>query len=304
MIRVLALALATVATASAQLVPRLVEQPLFVSGTGGYHTYRIPAIVRANDGTLLAFCEGRKNSSSDRGDIDIVLRRSQDGGKTWSAMQVVQNEGTQTIGNPAPVVDRATGVVWLLFCRNNDRVFVTSSADHGRTWQARREITAFVKRTSWGWYATGPCHGIQLERGKHRGRLVIPCDHRDGRGVHGSHVVHSDDGGKNWQLSGVLPGDSRVAPNECVAAELSDGRIYLNLRNQHGGSTTRRRAIAYSADGGATFGPVRFDPTLIDPRVQGSALRLRSGRVLFSNPASTSSRTRLTVRSSFDETAT
>ena len=129
------------ATLVASSVPGLAAEGLeqvdvFISGTEGYHTYRIPAVVRTNKDTLLAFCEGRKTSRSDHGDLDLVLRRSTDGGKTWEPMQLVYEEGGTaeiTIGNPCPVVDRTTGTIWLPFCRNNDRVFMTNSTDDGQT---------------------------------------------------------------------------------------------------------------------------------------------------------------------------
>ena len=138
---------------------------VFQSGTEGYRTYRIPAVVLSNKGTVLAFCEGRKTSSSDAGDIDLMLRRSTDGGRTWQPMQLVYEEGGTakiTIGNPCPVVERTTGTIWLPFCRNNDRVFITKSTDDGLTWNKPIEITRQVKKPEWRWYATGPGHGIQL----------------------------------------------------------------------------------------------------------------------------------------------
>src|SRR5262245_24899562 len=83
---------------------------VFKAGEEGYHTYRIPAIVKAANGDLLAFAEGRKNGGGDAGDIDIVLKRSMDQGETWSSMQLVQDEFSDatadvTIGNPTPTVD-------------------------------------------------------------------------------------------------------------------------------------------------------------------------------------------------------
>ncbi|MFW6163662.1 MAG: sialidase family protein, partial [Planctomycetota bacterium] len=180
-------------------MPEVID--VYVGGRDGYHTYRIPALLATPEGTLLAFCEGRKDNARDHGDIDLMLKRSRDGGRTWGPQQVVYEEGGGakiTIGNPCPVVDEATGVIWLAFCRDNDDVLVTSSRDDGRTWATPTEITAAAKKRAWSWYATGPGVGIQLRRGPHKGRLVIPCDHRiegETRNYH-SHVIFSDDHGK------------------------------------------------------------------------------------------------------------
>ena len=86
---------------------------LYVENTGGYRQFRIPAVVLTSDGTLLAFAEGRKYSGSDTGNIDLVLRRSTDGGQTWNPMQVIWDDGDNTCGNPAPVVDPETGRILL-----------------------------------------------------------------------------------------------------------------------------------------------------------------------------------------------
>jgi hypothetical protein len=145
---------------------------VFRSGEAGYHTYHIPVLIESRAGTLLAFCEGRKNGDSDRGDIDLLLWRSHDGGRTWSPVQPVWDDGTNTCGNPCPVVDRETGVIWLLmawnsaqlrreedvqagFGEDSRRVFVTHSSDDGATWAEPVEIAASAKRPEWTWYATG-----------------------------------------------------------------------------------------------------------------------------------------------------
>lgn len=168
---------------------------VFEAGTEGYHTFRIPAIVRTQASTLLAFAEGRRRGAGDAGEIDLVLRRSEDGGATWGPVQVVHADPPHTVGNPAPVVDPRTGAIVLLHVRtagwasedrilrgvvsaaDGRRVFVQRSVDDGHTWSSPHEVTAQVKRDSWRWYATGPGHGIALRHGPFTGRLVIPANH-------------------------------------------------------------------------------------------------------------------------------
>lgn len=288
------------------------QTDVFISGKSGYHTYRIPALIVTKKGTLLAFCEGRKTGRGDHGDLDMVLRRSTDGGKTWMPMQLVYEEGGSkkiTIGNPCPVVDQSNGRIWLPFCRDNDDVLMTYSDDDGMTWAKPREITKSVKKSHWGWYATGPGIGIQLTKGPYKGRLVIPCDHKT-RGKNPtfySHVIYSDDHGVTWKLGGVT--DKHM--NECQVVELNDGRLMLNMRNYWGNHGKRAdrgkmRAVTISRDGGETWGPLHFDRTLIEPICQASLLKLPTSskqaatHLIFSNPASKTRRHQLTVRVSRD----
>lgn len=284
---------------------------VYVAGTEGYHTFRIPAVIVTPKGTLLAFCEGRKTSRADHGDLDLVLKRSTDGGQTWSDLQIVYEEGGTkkiTIGNPCPVVDQSTGTIWLPFCRDNDDVLITKSTDDGQTWSEPIEITKDVKKPEWSWYATGPGVGIQLLRGPHKGRLVIPCDHRVGEGrdkwnTNGyAHVFYSDDHGKSWRLGGVCgPG-----MDECQLVELANGDLMLNMRSYRGKA---HRGVSISRDAGRTWSEAIDDPTLIEPVCQASFLRYSpagdgasgKNRLLFSNPASDKTRHRLTVRLSYDE---
>lgn len=284
-------------------VERLPGIDLYVGGQDDYKGYRIPAMVVTRKGTILAFCEGRKSSLSDSGNIDLVLRRSTDGGKTWSPMHVIVDDGGNTAGNPCPVVDGATGTIWLPFCRNNKEVLITSSKDDGVTWSEPVNITRDVSKPNWTWYATGPGHGIQL-RG---GRLLIPCDHKldnaTKQDVHlyHSHVIYSDDHGATWKIGGILPEKT----NECQVVEATDGSVCINMRSYHG---KNRRAIAWSKDGGKTFGDVVLDETLIEPKCQASFLRLTGkeqgrSRVLFANPAS-AERKNMTVRLSYDDCKT
>jgi sialidase-1 len=284
------------------------QTDIFMSGQGGYHTYRIPAIVVATNGAVLAFCEGRKVGAEDSGNIDLLLKRSLDDGATWGTMEVVRDGAGNVCGNPAPVVDQITGEIFLLTTWNRGadtekmilngtsadtrRVFVQSTRDNGATWSAAREITGAVKRLHWRWYATGPCNGIQFTMGAHKGRLLIPANHSDhsdpAKHPYRSHVIYSDDHGASWKLGGIE--DEKT--NESTLVELSDGRVLQNMRSYHGKNC---RALAFSNDGGLSFGPVTLATNLVDSICQASMLRLRSGEILFANPAS-KKRENMTVR--------
>jgi sialidase-1 len=290
---------------------------VYVAGAGGYHTYRIPSVIVTPKGTLLAFAEGRHGSAADSGDIDLVLKRSEDGGVSWSPQRVLVDNGPNSASNPCPVIDRTTGTIWFLSTRNlaTDResdiiagksqgtptVWAMSSRDDGLTWSTPVEITATVKPPGWTWYATGPGVGIQTRSG----RLVIPANHAEfPGGTHRSHLFFSDDGGKMWALGASAdPGT-----NESQVVELADGRLMLNMRN-HPPKSTNSRMVAISNDGGRTLSNARPDEALIEPPAQASILRYSTAadqgrnRLLFSNPAS-SRRERLTVRVSYDEGAT
>lgn len=281
---------------------------LFRSGEGGYHTYRIPALVATPKGRLLAFCEGRRSGRGDSGEIHTLLRRSLDGGVTWDAPRVVAWDGANTVGNPCPVMDRETGVLWLWLTHNRGTdteaaildgtaegtrsAWLLHSKDDGVTWSAAQDLTAQVKALGWTWYATGPGVGIQLQSG----RLLVPCDHAlAATGAWRSHVLLSDDHGATWRRSGSLDDGT----NECQAAELADGTVLLNMRSYLGGAGRHRRAIASSADGGETWTPATPHPELVEPTCQASLISLGGDRLLFANPAS-ERRERLTVRLSED----
>lgn len=293
--------------------------PLFACGQNGYHTYRIPALAVTTNGTLLAFAEARKNSAGDAGKIDLVMRRSTDNAKTWTEQQIVWADGNNTCGNPSPVVDRDTGIIWLLMTWNRGddhekeikdgtsvdtrRVFVTHSTDDGKSWCTPREITSDVKLTNWTWYATGPGHAIQIEQGTYRGRLVVPCDHAEAESKKSfSHIIYSDDHGTTWKLGGTTP-ESGV--NECEVVELPGGKLLLNMRSHD--REQKWRQVAVSEDGGFTWNEQHADKTLIEPRCQGAIERYgwagttNRSVILFSNPANTNKRVNLTVRASFDE---
>jgi sialidase-1 len=291
---------------------------VFQKGQDGYACFRIPAIVQSKAGSLLAFAEARKNSYSDTGDIDLVLKRSEDGGKTWSEMITVWGDGDNVCGNPTPIIDQITGRILLLSCWNSGkdhekeiidqtskdtrRVFVLSSEDDGKTWSSPKELTATVKHPDWTWYATGPCHGIQLQNRQYKGRLVAPANHIvAGTKTYHSHIIYSDDRGETWNLGGVV---GEHGGNESSVVELENGDLMLNMRN-YNREESKTRSFALSSDGGETWSEMKYLSELIEPVCQGSTLNYTkngkiSGNLLFSNPASTDKREKMTVRLSKD----
>ncbi|MGV9589666.1 exo-alpha-sialidase [Streptomyces tendae] len=309
--------------------PGFEEQVLFDAARdpGGYACFRIPAIVRTTEGTLLAFAEGRVLDCGDAGDIDVVLKRSTDGGLTWGPLQVVNDGGGDTHGNPAPVVDRATGRVLLLETYNAGRTdgancavpcartpYLQHSDDDGRTWSAPRDLGSEILPPDWNsWYATGPVHGVQLTGGAHPGRLVVGVNAEtwDGTRVTANHaaLVVSDDGGEHWRTGATdtwpvaADGTFRQKPSELTLTERADGALLVSGREENG-TDLGHRTQALSRDGGDTFAaPFRALPDLYAPQVQGAVLRL-GDRTLLSVPADPDRRRTMTVRSSWDGGAT
>lgn len=283
--------------------PWMRETEVFTSGAEGYHTFRIPSLVVANDGTLLAFCEGRVGGPRDYQALYVLLKRSTDNGVTWEPMQTLVGDGERTHHNPTAVVDKETGAVWLAFNIDAHQTFVMSSTDSGASWSEPTEITDGVVSPNMNFYVVGPGHGIQRKDGT----LVIPGDHgssnrRDSIFMH-SHVIYSDDHGASWKLGGATAGGS----DECEVVETRDGSLYMAIRTQD--SRQQHRLCAWSKDGGMTWSEVEELGDLPDPRCQASIVRFTDqdnhdrNRVLFSNVASTT-RDTLTVRVSYDECKT
>ncbi|WP_107449809.1 sialidase family protein [Streptomyces hygroscopicus] len=300
----------------------------------GYACFRIPAVVRATDGTLLAFAEGRVDNCGDAGDIDLVLKRSTDGGRTWGPLQVIDQGDGDTHGNPAPIVDARTGRILLASTYNTGRDDSQScdvpcdrtphlqySDDNGATWSAPRDLSDSLLPPRWNsWYATGPVHGIQLQRGPHRGRLLftLNAESYSGGRITDNHaaLAYSDDSGASWHIGAVdtFPlaedGTFRQKPSEMTLVERADGSVYVGGREQDG-TDLGHRDYAISRDGGESFtAPFRTLPDLPTPQVQGSILRLPGaapdgrGRLLFSAPADPDRRRTMMIRSSWDEART
>ncbi|CAG5017669.1 Sialidase [Dyadobacter sp. CECT 9275] len=309
--------------------------PVFTSGTEGFKSFRIPAIVRTPQGELLAFAEGRVQGSGDFGDIDIVLKRSKDGGKSWSAAETVVNYDKLQAGNPAPVLDLLDprypkGRLFLFYNTGNNHenevrkgkglreVWYKSSLDGGITWSEPVNITTQVHRPKqpqvnpdynfqqdWRSYANTPGHAMQFSGGRYNGRIYVAANHSAGESHpesedYQAHAFYSDDHGATFKLSDKIgiPGS-----NEASAAQLSDNRLMLNARNQKG--DVKARIVAISKDGGVKWDTTYFDSNLPDPICEGSILTVGKNKgkhiLAFSNAADIKNRNNLTLRISYDE---
>lgn len=308
--------------------------PVFISGQEGYKSFRIPAIIKAPNGNLLAFCEGRVNGSADFGHVDIVMKRSRDNGTTWSPLQVVARNGALQAGNPAPVVDMMdpaypTGRIFLFYCTGDHsegevrkgkglrEVWYKTSTDEGTTWSDGSNITPQVHRPDrpdmnpayhfsedWRSYATTPGHALQMARGRYRGRIFVAANHSAGPPQpdfkdYVANGFFTDDHGKSFHLAADIP---VPGGNEAMAVELPDGALMINARIQNG--SPRCRLVAISHTGGEGWDTVRYDRSLPDPVCQGSILELLAGTgkegIAFCNNADTSHRNNLTLRISDD----
>ncbi len=291
---------------------------VFVTGENGVHTYRIPAMVQSSRGTLLVFCEARKESQKDASPTDMVLKRSLDGGRTWLPIKtLVRGAGTDAVMNPVAVVDGKRSVILLVCCvvdretgEEHRQHLMLSSRDEGRSWTTTVDMGQLISDYD-DTFVPGPGCGIQTRTG----RLVVPgytcsgrVDGNDGRGLR-SRVIYSDDHGDSWCMG--EPVDENT--NESQVIELSDGRLMLNMRQRAGRGC---RAVAISEDGGESWGPVSFDSRLNECPCQASLIRHphadREGKalVLFANPDISGEsygdarRRKMTVRVSYDEGAT
>ncbi|MVM40359.1 exo-alpha-sialidase [Spirosoma sp. HMF3257] len=313
----------------------ITETTVFQNGQGGYLCYRIPAIVKAPNGHLLAFAEGRRTDCGDFGDVDIVLRTSKDNGQSWSPIQTVADFGTMQAGNMAPVFDLTdsrfpNGKLFLIYntgtaSEANVRkglavreVWYKTSTDNGQTWSDAVNITTQVSRPNkpdlnpsyafpedWRSYANTPGHALQIQKGRYKGRIFVAANHSEGQPQpqfhdYRAHGFYSDDHGQTWKLSPTIP---YPGGNESTAAETANGSLLLNARNQSG--DVKNRLLAFSRDAGESWESVVVATDLPDPVCEGSMItyqpRRGSSMLIFSNANSQTSRTNLTVRTSQDD---
>lgn len=305
--RLLALLTAILAATSAVAL-RAAPAPeffdVFPANSNGVTRHRIPGMVVTTKGTVLAYCEARINNSSDWGEIEIHLRRSTDGGKTWDAPRRIAHRGArlegnprkksggereQTVNNPVAIVDRVTGAIEFVYCVNYARAFAMRSTDDGLTWTDPLDITAsfepFRRHYDWKVIATGPGHGLQLKNG----RLVVPIwlaygavgDHKPSA----SATIYSDDHGRTWRAGDIaFPNSGDFGdPNETMITTTADGRVLLVARNV---SKANRKLVSVSADGATGWSTPRFHEQLWEPICMASIVAhpSRPGTQLYSAP--------------------
>lgn len=276
---------------------------LFDGGSNGYHSFRIPSIVRTNANTLLAFVEGRMGSNKDYGNINVEYKRSTDNGATWSAMMEVVGAGQVTWGNPTAVVDHTTGRIWVFMSWNSAtknqsgtdgydkidtwgdrRVYSSYSDDDGLSFSTPVDMTSTLLPPGRTWDAVGPGVGIQTSNGT----LVIPAISRN---------IYSTDHGATWHYQ-LIPGGT----SEGAIVELNDGRL---LRNDRATSSSWEKANRRWVSRGTltgSFSAFAPDDVLIDPACQGSIVRYTGSpdRIMVLNSASTETRCKMRVRISYD----
>lgn len=308
---------------------------VFKGGMEGHAIYRIPAIISLPNQDLLAFAEGRVNGSDDYGDVNLVMKRSSDYGKTWSALEMLVDYDSLQAGNPAPVVDMfdpeyPEGVIYLFYNTGNNHeydirmnrgvreVWMMKSYDLGKTWEEPENITlqthkpnlpsynpAYNFPEDWRHYANTPGHAFQFQQGKYKGRIFVAANHSKGDpqdqfSEYQANGFFTDDHGKSFGISEsvTIPGS-----NESIAAELPDDRMIMSIRNQKG--DIRQRILAYSSDGGETWDEASFEDELPDPVCQGSIISLTNSKGIFtlvhSNNADTTHRNNLSLKFSFDQ---
>jgi sialidase-1 len=312
----------TLLTALALATPALAQEPAFVTvfkapDSTGQPSIRIPALLCTTKGTLLAFAEGR-DKATDQASNDLVLSRSTDLGKTWSKARVLVSEDKSSVNNPTVVQDRKSGRIFLHFHvfppgtkefdklapgpKGATRMGCITSDDDGTTWSDPVDLNASLKPDNAVTVAQGPGIGIQLERGPHAGRLLVPCNSHDDKNVFVNWMAISDDGGKTWRRGKDVP-QQGMQLNEVQVSETADGSVYLNSRQWRGSGC---RKASWSKDGGETWSLAIEDKNLPEPVCQGSLLSWHEKDrhcTLFLNPEGEPAgkgRKRGTVRLSLD----
>lgn len=285
------------------------------------HTYRIPGIITADDGTLLSVYDIRHRHSGDLpANIDVGLNRSTDGGRTWESMKTIMDMGppheNNGIGDPAILFDPNTKKIWVaaLWSKGNNSIrdsrpglspdssgqfVLVSSDDNGLTWSEPYNITTQVKNPKWHLYFNGPGNGIVMNNGT----LVFPSQYWDESkkpGIPHSTIIYSEDQGRTWK-SGI---GAKANTTEAQVVEIAPGVLMLNMRDNRG----KYRSVATTTDMGKTWTEHHTSmDALPDPVCMASFIRAdmntKHGRkdiLFFSNVNSQTARINMTIKASTD----
>lgn len=264
--------------------------------TEGYDNFRIPGIVCTESGKILVYYESRK-SASDWAAIDIAMKESTDGGKTWSEDKVLACGEGKTVDNPVMFADgREIVFMWQ---EEYHRTFYRKSYDEGASFSEPIEITESTRTAEYDWtvIACGPGHGTVLKNGRYIVPVWLCSNHSNPKAHHPSIIstLYSDDKGRTWKL-GELLGKNLADPSETALAQLEDGSVMINVRHE---CSTKRRAIAFSPDGSGSWSELYFEEALPDPTCMAGMIS-RDGKVYFVNCSSETDRRNLTIHISDD----
>jgi len=276
------------------------------AGENGYEFYRIPGIVATEKGTLLTCYEARHGG--DWAVIDLYVRRSADFGATWEERRLLfSGRHVNTTNNPVMIADEDR--IHLLCLENYKRLFHLVSADDGRTWSEPVEITDVLEsgRPVWPWTcaAVGPGHGARLNGGRLIATVWLASNPAQitAHGPTKVTTIYSDDRGQTWRLGEIFSPAGTVSPNEACIAQLSDGRVLMNIRTARAPgeeyTAPHYRSVVVSADGSGGWQDYPGE-ALPDPVCCGGMCSYPGG-LLFTNCNSFSCRAHHTLRRSVDD---
>lgn len=262
----------------------------------GYHNYRIPSLLLTEKGTLLALMEGREGMNFDHAKNDLVLKRSVDGGESWSKPTVIAEDGDNVVMNGV-LTEAVDGTIILTYIhfpinRHSDdrahgitqvdsglkgeaiqRVFFITSSDEGVSWSEPTDITGITKSGKNSVTTiSGPGVGVTITEGEFKGRIIVPMSEniqkRDEK-LKSNFALYSDDNGKSWKRGKAMPASDigESGGNEVQMVELNEGVIYASIRSK--GS----RLITRSSDGGKSWDKLQREPSLVDTGCMSPMLR-------------------------------